>query len=506
MSCKPVILMILDGWGLSHDYRRSAISAAETPFMDHCLSTYPHTELITSGEAIGLPYGQMGNSEVGHLHIGAGRIVPQALLRIHQDISSGHFYQSSSLSDLLRKASDQNLSVHLLGLLSEGGVHSHIDHIEALATYTKQYSVDKLYVHAFLDGRDMPPKSAVPLLQRILRVPHVQLATCMGRYYAMDRDRRWERTRKAYEALTRGEGLKSKDILSSIEEAYSQGVTDEFFLPHILTHKNDQPIARIQEGDVALFCNFRPDRMRQLVEVLTQKAQSTYSMYPLKLHTATMTSYDPTFKNISVIYKKEVLANTLGEVLAKQGKKQLRIAETEKYPHVTYFFSGGREEPFVNEERILCPSPRVATYDLSPEMSAATLTEQLLPLLEKKRFDFVCLNYANPDMVGHTGDFEATKRACACVDRCASKVVASAQRVGYTTIITSDHGNAEHMFDKKGLPHTSHTTHPVPFILLQSNAQMILQKGTLIDLAPTILQLMSLPIPQEMTGKVLFKL
>ena len=503
MSYDQVVLIVLDGWGLSNERKGSAVAAAQTSFMDYCLHTYPHTTLTTSGEAVGLPRGQMGNSEVGHLHIGAGRVVPQSLLRINQDIASGNFYQKSALSTLLRKAAEKDRPVHLLGLLSEGGVHSHLSHIETLCKYAHQYAINKVYVHAFLDGRDTAPKSAAPFLQRILNLPHAQLATCMGRYYAMDRDQRWARTKKACEALTQSVGVRVKDILSALQHAYSQGITDEFLSPHILVDENEQACARIKDGDVVIFCNFRPDRMRQLVEVLTQPPKPSSAMRPLSLHAATMTPYDVSFKNLSVIYEKEILTNTLGEVLASHAKKQLRMAETEKYPHVTYFFSGGREEPFAQEERILCPSPKVATYDLAPEMSATALTEKVLPLLEQKVFDFVCLNYANPDMVGHTGNFEATTRACAHVDMCASRVAKAALRVGYNVCIVADHGNAECMLDAKGLPHTSHTTYPVPCILLSPNSSYALQHGTLADLAPTILQLMSLSIPKEMTGKVL---
>jgi 2,3-bisphosphoglycerate-independent phosphoglycerate mutase len=503
---KKVLLMIIDGWGLADNARYSAIAHAKTPFIDSLYKKYPFTQLQASGRAVGLPDGQMGNSEVGHMHIGAGRIISQDLVRINDAIQSGELANNPTLLKALAYAKQQQKAVHLIGLVSDGGVHSHIEHVKALCSILRINDV-KTYIHAFTDGRDTDPHSAVHFINQLMPYTQdstIELATIIGRYYAMDRDKRWERTKIAYDALVHGIGIQTTDWESAIKSSYAADITDEFLKPIILTQSSGKPVATIQPEDVVICFNFRTDRGRQISEVLTQRAFPSYQMQPLPLYYLTLTVYDDTFQEVHSIFKKLELNNTLGEVLSTYGKNQLRIAETEKYPHVTYFFSGGRETPFIGEERILCPSPKVATYDLAPAMSAYEITQQLLPILAQEKFDFICLNFANPDMVGHTGVWKAAIEACEVVDRCVEKVVKGALKNNYATLLVSDHGNVEQMLHHDGTPYTAHTTNPVPCILIDPSTKQDLHSGGLIDVAPTVLKCMNLPIPPEMDGKPLY--
>lgn len=500
---KKLILVILDGWGLSPEKQYSAIAQANTPYIQSLYRQYPSSQLLTSGPAVGLPAGQMGNSEVGHINLGAGRVVDQSLVKINKAIASGAFFQNKALLTAFRYAKEHQKRVHLLGLVSDGGVHAHLDHLKALCRVAKDHAVERLFIHAVTDGRDTAPRSASQFLANLeecLQSTPGQLASIIGRYYAMDRDQRWERTKVAYDALVHGQGICTQNWDKAIEQSYAQGTTDEFLRPIVLTDQEGAPRACLQEGDVALCFNFRADRSRQMTQVLTQPELPHWDMHPLKLHYLTMTEYDERFQAIQSLFEKNILHNTLGEVLSKHGKKQLRVAETEKYPHVTYFFSGGIEEPFPGEERILCPSPQVATYDLAPGMAARAITEKVLPVLIQQDIDFICLNFANADMVGHTGVFEATVQACEVVDQCLERVVSKALENHYTTLIVADHGNAEKMKDKQGDPYTAHSDYPVPCILIDRLARGSLKNGKLADVAPTILQCMDLPVPREMTG------
>jgi len=503
---KKVLLMILDGWGLTDNPHHSAIAHAHTPFIDSLEQKYPFTQLQASGSSVGLPQGQMGNSEVGHMHLGAGRIIPQDLVRINQAIQSGELANNPTWMKALSYAKEQQKSIHLIGLVSDGGVHSHINHLKALCDAVRKEPI-KTYIHAFTDGRDADPHGAISFIKQLIPYTQdtaIQLATITGRYYAMDRDKRWERTKIAYDALVHGIGMRTNNWEAAIKGSYAAGITDEFLKPIVLTDDAGQLVGTIQPGDVVLCFNFRTDRGRQITEALTQTSFPSYQMQPLPLYYLTMTVYDDTFQGIHSIFKKWKMVNTLGEVLSTYGKKQLRIAETEKYPHVTYFFSGGRETPFVGEERILCPSPQVATYDLAPAMRADEITEQLLPILDQKKFDFICLNFANPDMVGHTGVWQAAIEACEVVDRCVEKVVQSALKNNYVTLLVSDHGNVEQMLQQDGVPYTAHTTNPVPCIWIDPTCSQRLHPGGLIDVAPTILKSMNLPIPSEMEGEPLY--
>lgn len=503
LAHQKLILLILDGWGLAPQTQHSAIAQARTPFIDKIYQHYPSSRLLASGLAVGLPKGQVGNSEVGHMNLGAGRVVDQSLVSINKALDSGIFYQNKTLLAAFRYAKMYQKSVHLMGLVSDGGVHSHIDHLKALCQAAKDHAVDRLFIHAFTDGRDTAPQSALQFLSSLeeqLQATTGQLASVIGRYYAMDRDQRWERTKVAYDALVHGQGTRAQAWRPAIERSYAQGTTDEFLRPIVLTDQGGAPRACLQEGDVVLCFNFRADRSRQMTQVLTQPELPHWDMHPLKLHYVTMMEYDERFQAIQSLFEKNILHNTLGEVLSKYGKKQLRIAETEKYPHVTHFFSGGLEEPFPGEERILCPSPQVATYDLAPAMAAPAVTEKVLPVLARQRMDFICLNFANADMVGHTGVFEATVQACEVVDQCLEKIVNKALENNYAALIVSDHGNADKMRDVQGRPYTAHTDHQVPCILVGQQAQRPLKDGKLADVAPTILQCMGLPVPIEMTG------
>ena len=505
---KKVILMILDGWGISPDPKVSAIAQAKTPFVNSLWDKYAHTTLITYGEDVGLPEGQMGNSEVGHMNLGAGRVVYQELARINKAVRENNLEKEPVLAEALKYAKENNKKLHLIGLVSDGGVHAHIEHVKALCTIANNAGLKDVFVHAFTDGRDTDPKSGFKFLsdlQSHMDKTTGKIATVIGRYFAMDRDKRWERVKLAYDAMVSGIGKLSTNVLDGIKEAYLEDERgDEFIKPIIASDANGKPLATIENGDVVLCFNYRTDRGREITDVLTQHDFPEFQMKKLDLYYVTMTSYDETFKNVKVIYEKDNLINTLGEVLSNAHKKQIRIAETEKYPHVTFFFSGGREEPFEGETRIMRASPKVATYDLKPEMSAFELKDALIPELKKKEVDFVCLNFANADMVGHTGVFEAAVKAVEAVDACVKEVVTNALENGYYTIIIADHGNSDTMINPDGSPNTAHTTNPVPCILVDDDFKGQLKNGgKLGDLAPTILTLMGVNIPSEMNGNVL---
>ncbi len=498
---KKVILMILDGWGISPDPKVSAIAQADTPFVDSLYTRYPHATLLTDGMNVGLPEGQMGNSEVGHMNLGAGRIVYQDLARINLAVKEDKLRENPVLKKAFSYAKENGKPVHFLGLLSDGGVHSHISHLKGLITAAADNGVAQSYVHAFMDGRDVDPKSGKGFLQDLSGFctgKPCRIASVIGRYYAMDRDKRWERVKLAYDLLVHGEGKHAQDAAAAVAESYSEGVTDEFIRPIALTGEDGKPLGTISEGDVVIFFNFRTDRGRELTEVLSQQAFHEYNMHPLKLYYVTLTNYDDTFEDVHVVYDKENIKDTLGEVLSGAGKKQIRIAETEKYPHVTFFFNGGREDPYPGESRILCPSPKVATYDLKPEMSAYEIRDAIIPELEKETADFVCLNFANPDMVGHTGSFPAAIKACETVDRCAQAVIETGLRHGYSTLVIADHGNCDTMVNPDGSPNTAHTTNPVPLILVDPDRKAI-RDGVLGDIAPTILEILQVPAPELMT-------
>ena len=493
---KKVILMILDGWGHSPDPKVSAIDNAATPFIDSLYKNYPNAELRTDGLHVGLPEGQMGNSEVGHMNLGAGRIVYQDLAKINLAVQNHTLKNEKPLLDAFNYAKSNGKNVHFLGLVSDGGVHSHTSHLRGLIEAAQENGVTNMFVHAFTDGRDVDPKSGkkyIQDLQNFLSKTPAKLASVIGRYYAMDRDKRWERVKLAYDLLVKGIGEKSSNFAESIQKSYDENVTDEFIQP--LFSEEGQVI---QPDDVVIFFNFRTDRGRELTEALSQSDFHEQNMHKLPLYYVTLTNYDDTYKNVHVIYDKDNITETLGEVLSKAGKKQIRIAETEKYPHVTFFFSGGREEPFDGESRILKNSPKVATYDLQPEMSAFELKDALVPELQKGEVDFVCLNFANGDMVGHTGSMPAAIKACEAVDVCVKEIIETALANQYTTIVIADHGNCETMINPDGSPNTAHTTNPVPVILVDKD-KIHIQSGVLGDVAPTILDLMGIAQPEVMT-------
>lgn len=503
---KKVILVIMDGWGLGKVKSADAIQNANVPFVSSLYGKYPNTTLVTCGEEVGLPDGQMGNSEVGHLNLGAGRIVYQELQRINIAIRTGEFAENRQLLGSIRFAKENGKPLHLLGLVSDGGVHSHLNHIKAICDVCKKEGLQEVYIHAFTDGRDTDPKSGlgfVTELQQHLNNSVGKIASVSGRYYAMDRDKRWERVKLAYDCLVKGEGPKATDALAAIERSYAADITDEFIKPTVIVDEAQQPLATIKDGDAVICFNFRTDRCREITEVLTQSDNPEFGMEKLILHYTTMTMYDQKFQNVHVIFENDNLSNTLGEVLAVHGKKQIRIAETEKYPHVTFFFSGGREEPFAGESRIMVPSPKVATYDLQPEMSAVEITDKLVPEIEKESADFICLNYANTDMVGHTGVFSAAVIAAETVDACVNRVVTAGLEHGYTIFLTADHGNADYLVNEDGSPNTAHTLNPVPFFIIDKEWKGQVKTGKLGDLAPTILTVMGLPVPKEMTGNIL---
>ncbi|TND09497.1 MAG: 2,3-bisphosphoglycerate-independent phosphoglycerate mutase [Bacteroidetes bacterium] len=497
---KKAMLIILDGWGIGDKTKSDAIAHARTPFMDYLLANFPHARLRTSGEDVGLPEGQMGNSEVGHLNIGAGRVVYQDLVKINKACREKTIDTNPELVAALTYARQNGKAVHLLGLVSDGGVHSSQEHLHHLCSLAKQYGLTKIFVHAFTDGRDTDPQSGLGYITKLeehLSKTTGKIATICGRYYAMDRDKRWERVKLAYDLLTKGAGEKSTDARTAMRQSYSAGVTDEFIKPVLLAEEGI-----IRENDVVICFNFRTDRCREITQALTQQDMPEQGMQTLPLYYVTMTNYDDTFRHVHVIFDKDNLSETLGEIVSHAGKKQIRIAETEKYPHVTFFFSGGREEKFEGEKRILIPSPKVATYDLQPEMSAIELTDALVPELEKGETDFVCLNFANADMVGHTGVYEAVIKALETVDSCLKRVVEAGQKSGYSFIIIADHGNADYMINPDGSPNTAHTTNPVPCILVDTQHKKI-SDGRLADVAPTLLKLLGLAQPEVMTGKCL---
>ncbi|WP_291911714.1 2,3-bisphosphoglycerate-independent phosphoglycerate mutase [Chitinophaga sp. CB10] len=506
MEKKRAILVIMDGWGEGKVPSADAIANAKTPFVSSLYNKYPHSHLVTCGEDVGLPEGQMGNSEVGHLNIGAGRIVYQELQRINVAIREGELAKNQVLLDTLAHAKNNNKALHLIGLVSDGGVHSHISHLKALTDIAKANGVEKVFIHAFTDGRDTDPKSGLGYLEDLsahLKTSVGQIATITGRYYAMDRDKRWERVQLAYDALVKGIGAPTEDVITAVKASYAEGVTDEFIKPIIATNAEGQPLTTIQEGDAVLCFNFRTDRCREITQVLSQQEFPEFGMKPLDLYYTTMTEYDKTFKNVHVIFENDNLNMTLGEVIFNHGLKQIRIAETEKYPHVSFFFSGGREKEFEGERRLMAPSPKVATYDLKPEMSANEITDMIVPELESKSADFIALNFANADMVGHTGVFEAAVKAVETVDRCVERVVTAALASDYVVFLTADHGNADFMINEDGTPNTAHTLNLVPFFIISKDFQGKVKDGKLGDIAPTILHFMGLPIPAEMTGNLL---
>lgn len=506
MVNKKVILVIMDGWGLGKVPSSDAIRHANVPFVSSLYSRFPNSTLITCGEAVGLPGGQMGNSEVGHLNLGAGRIVYQELERINVAIRNGTFAQNPVLLESIRYAKTANKPLHLLGLVSNGGVHSHINHLKALLDMCHAQGLQQVYIHAFTDGRDTDPKSGIGFiteLQQHAGKTTGKIASVSGRYYAMDRDKRWERIKFAYDALVSGIGQHAPDAITAVEQSYKLLTTDEFIKPTVITNAAGQALATIKDGDAVICFNFRTDRCREITQVLTQVDMPDHNMKKLSLHYTTMTEYDQTFSNVHVAFETDNLNHTLGEVIADHGIKQIRIAETEKYPHVTFFFSGGREVPFEGEQRILIPSPKVATYDLQPSMSAYEVTDAIIKEIEAGSAGFICLNYANADMVGHTGIWQAAIEAVETVDKCVERVVTAGLAHGYTIFLTADHGNADYMINEDGTPNTAHTLNPVPLFIIDKSFSGQVKSGKLGDIAPTILKWMQLPIPPEMTGEVL---
>jgi len=502
MKSRKVALIIMDGWGHGQYPDVSAISKAKTPYIDDIYKTYPNSELLTHGEFVGLPKGQMGNSEVGHMNLGAGRIVYQDLLKINRDIDDNGFYKNKTFLDAFAYAKKENVNVHLMGLVSEGGVHSSMKHLFALCKMCKDQNIKKAFIHCFTDGRDTDPKSGLDYIKKLnkeIEGSNIKLGSIIGRYYAMDRDKRWERIQLAYDLLINGSGEKFNDPVSSIKQSYANEITDEFIKPISINSSS-----RIQDKDVVICFNFRTDRCREITQVLTQEDNHEYGMKTKDLYYVTMTEYDKTFKNIKVAFSKKNLINTLGEVIQDVDKKQLRASETEKYPHVTFFFSGGRESLLKGEKRILIDSPKVNTYDLKPEMSAYQLKDTVIQFINNEENDFICLNFANADMVGHTGVFDAAVKACEAVDQCVKEVVEHALKNDYAIILTADHGNSDFMINEDGSPNTAHTTNPVPWFLIDKEFKPKLKKGKLADIAPTILKLMDIPIPDEMNGQILW--
>lgn len=505
MENKRLALIILDGWGYGNTDKSNAIVAANTPFFDGLVKQYPNSTLEASGMAVGLPAGQMGNSEVGHMNLGAGRVVYQELGRIHKAVEDGELFTHPVLTEAFGYAKAENKKVHFIGLLSDGGVHSHTKHLIGLCEAAKNSNLDKAFIHAFLDGRDTDPNSGVEYintLENYLSTSPVKLASVIGRYYAMDRDNRWERVKQAYDVMVSGTGTHLNNFVPFIQQRYEEGITDEFMQPAVKVDNLDQPIGNIESGDVVICFNFRTDRGREITQALTQLAYPDYQMSPLSLRYITMTTYDDTFKNVEVLFTKDDLVDTIGEVLERNNKTQVRIAETEKYPHVTFFFSGGREKEFIGERRLLVPSPKVATYDLQPEMSAEGIRDAICVDMNANKPDFICLNFANPDMVGHTGVFSAVVKAVETVDSCLKVVVETGLQNGYSFIIIADHGNADFMINADGSPNTAHTTNLVPCILIDKDYHSI-KGGKLGDISPTVLKILNVPISEKMTGNVL---
>jgi 2,3-bisphosphoglycerate-independent phosphoglycerate mutase len=511
MKGKKIILIIMDGWGLGKKPSADAIQHAKTPFVSSLYAKYPNSTLITCGEAVGLPDGQMGNSEVGHLNLGAGRIVYQELQRINVAVKDGSFAKNETLLKAINFAKKNNKPLHLLGLVSDGGVHSHINHLKAIINICHEEDLNSVFVHAFTDGRDCDPKSGIGFIKELndhLNKTTGKIASISGRYYAMDRDKRWERIKLAYDAMVNGTGENAVDPVKAIENSYEKNITDEFIKPTVIVNEDKHPIAKIEDGDVAICINFRTDRCREISQALTQMDLPEQSMKKLALHYTTMTEYDKTYKDVHVIFETDNLEKTLGEVLEQHKLKQIRIAETEKYPHVSFFFSGGREKPFDGEKRIMVASPKVATYDLKPEMSAYEVTDALLPEIKNSSADFICLNYANADMVGHTGVWDAAIKAVETVDSCVKIVVTAGLENGYTIFLTADHGNSDYLINEDGTPNTAHTLNMVPLFIIDKIPELngldgTIKSGKLADIAPTILTVMNLPIPKEMTGEVL---
>ncbi len=510
-----VILIILDGWGIGDKSKSDAIYQANTPYIDSLIEQYPNSQLLTSGKNVGLPDGQMGNSEVGHLTIGAGRIVFQDFVRINNAVKDNSITKNQTLINAFNYAKKNNKPVHFLGLVSDGGVHSSDKHLYKLCDIAKEHNINKVYIHAITDGRDTDPKSGlgfVKNLQEHLKNSTGEIASLAGRYYTMDRDKRWERIKQGYDLLVFGKGKTTENILQAIQQSYNEGITDEFIKPIVKVDENNNPVGLIQPDDVVICFNFRTDRLREITITLTQKDFQEYQMRAMNLHYLTMTRYDDTFKNVKIIYDKKNVTNTLGEIMEKAGKRQIRIAETEKYAHVTFFFSGGREKEFKNEKRILIPSPKVPTYDLKPEMSACEVKDAIIPELKKQDADFICLNFANGDMVGHTGVYNSIIKAIETVDNCVKDVVETAKANNYTPLIIADHGNADYTINQDGSPNTAHSLNPVPCILISDKYKLVrrnrsevgkIKNGNLADIAPTILTIMEMKIPNEMSGKVL---
>lgn len=500
---QKVILLILDGWGIGNKSKSDVIFNADTPYIDSLYTKYPHSQLQTSGNNVGLPEGQMGNSEVGHLNIGAGRVVYQDLVRINKAVEDNSIAENKALVNAFNYAKENNKAVHFIGLVSDGGVHSSDKHLYKLCDLTKDHGLNKVFIHALTDGRDVDPRSGKGFIQNLenhLEKSNGEIASLVGRYYGMDRDKRWERIKEAYDLFVHGKGKQSKDMVQSVQDSYNEEVTDEFIKPVVKVDCDGNPVGKIQPDDVVICFNFRTDRLREMTMVLSQQDMSEHEMKSMPLHYVTLTRYDESFKNINIAYDKDNLKNTLGEVLADNGKKQIRIAETEKYAHVTFFFSGGREQEYDNEKRIMISSPKVATYDMQPEMSAYLVKDAIVEELKNKETDFVCLNFANGDMVGHTGVYEAITKAVEAVDQCVSEVVETAKANGYEVIIIADHGNADHALNDDGSENTAHSLNPVPFILVSDRFKKV-QNGILADVAPTILNLMGLDLSEEMTGK-----
>ncbi len=504
------MLVILDGWGLGQDPKVDATVQAKTPTMDRLLDEYPNSTLVTFGESVGLPEGQMGNSEVGHLNIGAGRIVYQDLAKINLAIRDGSIRDNPVLQEAIRYAKENEVNFHLMGLISDGGVHAHIDHLKAIARILADQDLQKIYVHGFTDGRDVDPKSGLGFvsdLEEFFADMPVDLVSIIGRYYAMDRDERWERTKQAYDLLIHGQGRQTKDLEKAVSRSYQNGITDEFILPICKTDDDGEPLGRIKENDVVFFINFRTDRPRQITRVLTQEDFPEFHMTKLPLYFVTMTKYDEKYKGLHTVFEKDNLSQTIGEIISATNLTQVRIAETEKYPHVTFFFSGGREKVFPGEKRIMIPSPKVATYDLAPEMGARQITKEIIEEMDSNCPDFVCLNFANTDMVGHTGDFEAAMVAASTVDSCLSDLLEAASRNNYEVIVIADHGNADMMVNPDGTPNTAHTMNPVPCIWVSERSRGgKIKDGKLADIAPTLLSLMGVEIPKIMTGDILVDL
>ena len=504
---KKTLLMILDGWGIGKHDKADVIFQGETPYLDSLFKKYPNSQLRTDGENVGLPDRQMGNSEVGHMNIGAGRIVYQDLVKINKAVADNSIKDNPVLKEAFEFAKNNNKAVHFIGLVSDGGVHSSQEHLHKLCDITGEYGLEEVYIHAITDGRDTDPKSGIGYIQKLqnhIASSNVKIASLIGRYYTMDRDKRWDRIKKGYDLMVSGKGEKTANILEAISTSYQNNITDEFIEPHVMNDDNNKPVGLIKNDDVVICFNFRTDRLRQITSVLTQKDLPEYDMHKMNLHYLTLTRYDEKYKNIRIIYDKENLKNTMGEIISKSGLKQLRIAETEKFAHVTFFFSGGRDEAFPGEDRILIQSPKVATYDLQPEMSAYKVGDALVEDLKTQKHDFVCLNFANGDMVGHTGIYDAILKAVKAVDENVQKVVETAKENGYTVMIIADHGNADNAVNKDGTPNTAHSLNPVPCILVDDNYKKI-DTGILADVAPTLLNIMNIDIPKEMTGKILVK-